>query len=78
MIENSIDHNFYPDYQSEKNTDEVIAAFTQTYEGKLVRYRGVFKAGKAYGKLPSPTGSFTAHEAITILSKYGVPTMKDK
>ncbi|MBQ4851123.1 hypothetical protein [Pseudoalteromonas sp. MMG012] len=78
VIENSIDHNFYPDYQSEKNTDEVIAGFTQAYEGKLVRYKGVFKAGKANGKLASPTGSFTAHEAITILLKYGVPTMKEK
>ncbi|QTH70437.1 hypothetical protein [Pseudoalteromonas xiamenensis] len=78
VIENSIDHDFYPDYQSEQNSDEVIAAFSLAYEGKLVRYKGIFKAGASNGKLPSPTGRFTTNEAITILSKYDVPTMKDK
>ena len=68
VIENSIHHNFYPDYSGEINTKEVIDNFIKTYEGKLVRYRGLFRKGKGVSKLPSPTGTFE-HIDITVLTK---------
>jgi|TARA_B100001063_G_scaffold243277_1_gene273570 hypothetical protein len=70
VYENSIRHTYFPDIGAELNTEETFKMFTKHFEGKLVRYKGVFNRDEGYNRLPSPSGVFSEHQDIIILREF--------
>ena len=70
VYENSIGHTYFPDIDSDVNTEGTFKLFSKHYEGKLVRYKGVFNRDESYNRLPSPSGVFSEHQDIIILDKW--------
>jgi hypothetical protein len=74
--ENSLRHDLIPDFKSDK-FDETLMLFTKNYEGKLVRYTGVYQSYDSFRTLQNVNGYFETYKEIEIIKNY-VPLAKLK